>query len=139
MSAWVCSENHINTIAVYLASREIEVEWHGRPFKCIEQPENVANILYHENVASVNYRYNEQAQEPAAKHTYALAMIPDPVPMYKLIGCYTYQSSEHPGWEHCLAKLLCDAGERHIERVLGKTADEIEGTAEWNKAPWGID
>jgi hypothetical protein len=136
MSAWVCSELHINTLATYLAAREIEVEWQGGTFKCIEQPANVASILMTENVKSVNYRYDENDMPSM---TYALAHIPDPIPMYKLIGCYTYQACEHPGWEQSLAKLLCDAGEHHIEAQLGKTQDQIQKTRDWNDAPWGID
>lgn len=137
MSAWVCSELHINTLATYLAAREIEVEWRGSPFKCIDHPANVATILMAENVASVNYRYGED--DPAVITYELVAPLPDLVTVHKLFGCYDYQACEHPGYEQSLAKMLADAGQRHIEKLLGKTQKEVEKTAEWDNAPWGID
>jgi hypothetical protein len=59
--------------------------------------------------------------------------------MHKLLGCYDYQACEHPEYDDSLAKLLCDAGMRRIEAQLGKTQKEVEATAEWDQAPWGID
>jgi hypothetical protein len=136
MSAWVCSELHINTLATFLAAREIEVKWRGNTFKCIEQPANVANILMSENVASVNYRYGENDMPSIA---YALVTpLPELIPLHKAFGCYDYQACEHPEYEQSLAKRLCDAGLHHIETRLGKTKEEVEKMAEWDNAPWGI-
>ena len=138
MSAWVCSELHINMLATFLAAREIEVEWHGQPFKCINEPANVANILFAETVASVNYRYNES--EPTVGHKYELVTpLPELVVIHKQLACYRYQACEHPRWEQTLAYALTKAGIEYIEHHMGRTSDQIEAMPEWNSAPWGID
>lgn len=138
MSAWVCSENHINTLATFLAAREITVKWHDSEFACIDQPENVATILMAENVASVNYRYNED--DPVLKHTYTMAApLPELVVIHKLFRCYEYQACEHPGWEQCLAHKLCEAGRAYIRHHMGRYEEQIEKMPEWDQAPWGIE
>jgi hypothetical protein len=142
MSAWVCSELHINTVATFLAAREIKILW--RPgdaqeeFEACAFPAATAQILFAENVKSVNYRYDEH--DVVTAHPYRMiAPLPELVAMYKLIGCLDYQSCEHPDYDRSLASKLLAAGSAYIERQLGRTKDEIQNSAEWEKAPWAID
>ncbi len=101
-----------------------------------ERADEIGAMLVAENVASVRYRYREGLD----------ALLPGPVVQYwrepylwtqpayrptiaeavKAIGCYDYQSCEHPGWESSEAKQFCEA----LEHAL---AIRIPG---YDKAPW---
>lgn len=90
--------------------------------------DRVGQMLWNENYASVNHRYNE-AEEPEVfthlrpRHRLTFAEA------FKAINCYEYQSCEHPGWEGSNAKAFCDA----------LTARLIYTLPGYDEAPWGIE
>jgi hypothetical protein len=138
MSAWVCSDRHINALATFLAAREIGFPWQGGTFSCIDQPANVANVLFAENVKSVNYRYDEA--DPTVGHEFELVVpLPELGNLYRQFQCYDYQACEHPSYEHSLAKAMVTAGMSAIEVQLSMTKEQIERSVEYNNAPWGLD
>lgn len=87
----------------------------------------VGQMLWDENYASVNYRYKsgdapERFKHMVVKHRLTFAEA------FKAINCYEYQSCEHPGWENSNAKAFCDA----------LTARLIRAMPGYDDAPWGI-
>lgn len=86
MSAFICSDSHIATIAYYV----------GNHFNIDTQ--ELANKLKSINIESVNYRYNEKTCKSKCK------LVINSVPysnddVAKLIKCWDYQSCE---------KITCD-------------------------------
>ena len=84
MSAFICSDKHIATIAYNIGSfcdmGESEVQV-------------LANKLKHINIASVNYRYNEKTRK-AKCNIDARMTIENRHDIAGLIGCWIYQSCE---------------------------------------------
>jgi len=63
-----------------------------------ESVERVGQVLWDENVLSVNHRYDEQ--EPTGAYGYQPFMQDvSPANILGLLDCLTYQSCEHPEWE----------------------------------------
>ena len=79
MSAFVCSDLHIATIAEHVAP---------------DNARNLANKLKQINVESVNYRYDEKTRPTKCKMYFREDLTIDDVA--KLIACWDYQSCENP-------------------------------------------
>jgi hypothetical protein len=92
MSAFICSDKHISTVAQYFFAMDPA------------GAQSFANDLKRENILSVNYRYKEN--EPITPVRMSEA---DPLGFYSiddiagLVACLNYQSCEHP--DYC-GKLL---------------------------------
>ena len=95
--------------------------------------DEVGAILKTENVASVNYRYNESKQATPYRYSgsgitpYLGGKIIPWGQVLKTVRCYEYQSCEHPEWNGSLAKAICEA---ITQKVCARIADECD--AEWN-------
>ncbi|APW64322.1 hypothetical protein [Paludisphaera borealis] len=107
MSAFICNDSHVTALAVYAARNRI---------LGYQDALAIGQMLHAENVASVNFRYQEATTpdfrlcEWAAFHPFSR------VQMVKAASCLDYQSCEHPGWKASDAcKLLAAiiAGEGH--------------------------
>jgi hypothetical protein len=73
-----------------------------------ENAEQWGATLLAECRASVNYRYNEdEIEEPYVFTEYSGHF--SPAIMLGVIGCYEYQSCEHPGWKTSEARAFCEA------------------------------
>lgn len=92
MSAFICSDKHISTVAQYFFAMDSK------------GAQSFADSLKRENILSVNYRYQENepitpvymgAADPLTAHS-----IDD---IAALVACLDYQSCEHP--DYC-GKLL---------------------------------
>lgn len=83
----------------------------------IETAGRVGAMLATENRRSVDFRYDETEEEDPYVFT-KLVGYPDPVIMLKAIGCYRYQSCEHPEWEKSEAYAFCQALEQHMISFL---------------------
>ena len=133
MSAWVVSKDHVRLLA------QAQALYSDEP---AEDLDALCSMLMHENVESVNYRYNEHdtadpvkyepvfgGEDPAAFKWLAL----------KSIHCYQYQACEHPAWGGSEAKRLTDALEDQIlARLPGVTRDNIYAQPEYDAQPWGF-
>lgn len=97
MSAFICTDRHIATIAVAF-TRLIGGD----------DAQALANELLAENIRSVNHRYREDtAIEPCDISSHE-ADTRTPPELIALCECLDYQSCEHPGWESSNAKQLLD-------------------------------
>lgn len=85
--------------------------------------DGVGAILASANVASVNYRYAEDALEPVYTHHPVVA---DVVGVLKALDCYEYQSCEAPEWDYSEAYAICAALRREAIAQLPGYAE-----AEW--------
>ena len=96
MSAYIVSENAVKLVAIYAATA------HAERMPDLDKATELANLLYVENYASVNHRYNENDVAPT------LTVKPEDVMRlrkYKLpqiimtAHSINYQSCELDGWK----------------------------------------
>ncbi len=90
MSAFICSDKHLFTIAAYaalnMASKSAYIDPH-------QLAQDLANRLKRANIHSVNFRYDEKT--PARKcKVYTTAKDFTPAEIYGLFRCWNYQSCE---------------------------------------------
>jgi len=120
MSAFICSDKHINTIVTWGSQYKVSA-YHGVPGRTHEingSEQEVAKELLAENTKSVNYRYNES--DPIEPIKYKLENPVSAIEAYKLCQSLSYQSCEHPEWETSLAHAYIEAiQDEAIRRVPG--------------------
>jgi hypothetical protein len=135
MSAWIVSKTHIDGLVQSGIEAEMVEPDHADEF---------GRMLWRENLASVAYRYPDDADGdrpgPVEFHDsdvdeYQYRPL-DGEPgitrraahvVNAAAGCYDYQSCEHPGYEHSKARLFAHA--------LYKLTEQDRR----DDAPWGID
>lgn len=109
MSAFVVSKLHIDGLikaGLELTRPSERLRWHwdnpGRSaWLDVETADRVGQMLWDENLRSVNYRYTEQTEVPT--YTYerlpGLVTVQQHLPVvFKMLHCYEYQSCEAPDW-----------------------------------------
>ena len=129
MSAFVVTDNHINALVRFASLQDVSV-YHGNPGKVTRVKGNeqqIAQLFLNANVASVNYRYNEQETALIEFDPRATALTP--IEAIKAAQCLRYQSCEHPEYEGSLADKL-------IENIIFVAIRHLEGYAQ---AAWCID
>lgn len=138
MSAWICSDLHINAIATFAAGGHLAVNYRGKVIDCAKDPQHVASVLLAENYRSVNYRYGEIN---SAEIVYGEVVdLPSPVSMLKQLLCYDYQTCECPDYARTQAKAIVKACMNHVLTLLpGFTIDQLRATPQYQQAPWGLD
>lgn len=119
MSAFVCTDKHINAIVRWASHNRVEV--YGREQQTLE-------MLLSENIGSVNYRYGDNIEIPTVVYDNTAPLL-EPIEVIKACQCLAYQSCEHPGWEASTACALL----KTIER---SAIAEIAG---YEFAKWGIE
>lgn len=124
MSAYICTAETFAAIATFGELKQITHPITRKRMSCIE----VASLLYAENVASVNYRYEEStdATLPSASF-YHYKQIPA-LHILSCLACLEYQSCEHPEWHGSVASQLIDMIRRRA----------IAALPGYDDAPWGI-
>ncbi len=132
MSAFVCSNYHISALAVYAMQQRPAHVWYDGKQVELESAEQVATILYEQNLRSVNHRYYEaepntfafdpRASRYSTSHT--------AVQIIKAAKCYDYQACETEDYETTLAKAI-------IEQIIGSAIGALPGyeAAEWGLTP----
>lgn len=90
MSAFICSDKHLFTIAAYaalnMASKSAYIDPH-------QLAQDLANRLKRANIHSVNFRYDEKT--PARKCKGCLSYKEyTPAQVYRLFQCWNYQTCE---------------------------------------------
>lgn len=125
MSAWIVSKKHIDYIVTAIIQAELSTK----------TPDEIGRMLWRECLASVAYRYPDDGdgERPGPADfcdsdvdTYTWDETPALTAgaLMKTLGCYRYQSCEHPGWDDSKSCLL-----------TGKLYD---GSIEYDdEAPWG--
>ena len=104
MSAFICNDYHISLLAAYAVNKRLS---------CVNglDADDVGKILYAENLASVNYRYNDtpDAQNVFKFDDRAKQANPSAVVVLKAANCLSYQSCEHDGWQASQAHKIVEA------------------------------
>ena len=102
MSAWIVSRAHIDVLVQGLCEGEHVTHL---------DPDEVGRVLWRECLASVAYRYPDDGdgERPAPvdfrdsdveTYTYRRPSLRIPLTgLHYALGCYRYQSCEHPGWD----------------------------------------
>lgn len=111
MSAWVVEQGHIDVLVNGLAQYRLITP---------ANMQAVGQTLLHENYLSVNYRYGEDDSTPAYQLRVTEASL-DPRHLVAAIGCYEYQSCEHPAWADSDAHALMLA----LYGIVGPLAGEL--------------
>lgn len=117
MSAYICSDAHFN----YLANFAIRKPKYGGSLR---DGQNVIDVLYSQNLRSVNHRYREDGRAPAPRFKREIQNF-DMVQVIKACHCLAYESCETDDYENTEAKKLLDA----LEAVR-----ELPG---YESAQWG--
>ena len=133
MSAFMCSEKHINTIVSYGIKNDATVYptgqggrsyWH--PFQT--DPNLIASILTTANVESVNLRYGKDDVSTKVRFKPVAISRLSAVQIIKLCDCFDYQASEVNNYDQPPAAKI-------IEAVRARAIDKLPGYAE---AVWAI-
>jgi hypothetical protein len=123
MSAYICSEHHIKSLAAYLVAgpnaypegiaARLRQMSSGVPIPNGEKhlASLFAAVLMRENYASVNHLYpNSQEEAPATLEVNERFLLEakdlSPIAVIRSVECYRYQACEHPEWEDSLAAWL---------------------------------
>ena len=129
MSAFICSDKHINAI-VHWASQNTVSVYHGNPstrWPVTGQEQATSALLFAENVKSINHRYQETRPltgivfDASAPHLRAIEVL-------KACICLDYQSCEHPQWQSSLACTL-------LQAIQSEAITQLPG---YDNAPWQI-
>ena len=153
MSAYMVSRSHILALVNAGASVDhgghysgMSWRWNGcrneLRYSEDDRAAEVAQMLWDENIASINARYPDTIDHPekmpgtvGENYTIARAdfrrpyMHRDPVEILKACDCYEYQSCEHAGWQESEAYAFIQALRRKMIRQLPGYED----------ATWDID
>ncbi len=107
MSAYLVEQNHIAYLVaqsrahILRGTMDYTVSFMGGG-----DPEALGQILWDENLKSINYLYKDRQTLPAYKHKNGL-YVWDALQVCHSVSCYEYQSCEHPGWEESKAADFC--------------------------------
>lgn len=134
MSAWICTDNHLNYLLSFMATREEADKWlNTRRYSGKGQLDVLANKLRAANYASCNARYrDEYGEAPQTGFQFypnPLEREYDPVTVLKLCACFDYQACEVPDYEESEAAKIINAIRFEAIRALPG----------YEAAPWGID
>lgn len=128
MSAWIVSKRHIDAIVTAAINAGLS---RGKT------ADQLGDMLWRENVASVSYRYREA--RPDVFYRFEPNALNDPWSLVKQLDCYDYQSCEHPEWEDSEACAIVNDLRAHIVKSLGMPLEYYKDAEQWGGAPWGID
>ena len=131
MSAYVVGKGTIDVIVSALREWKIG---HGAIAGLARlDPHEAGKRLWRENVKSICYRYDDHTGmfDEAEIEAYRFRELHNLKPggVAKVVGCYDYQSCEHPEWEASDAYAACRAVEAKLLTLLPGYAS----------GPWGID
>jgi len=155
MSAWIVNKVHIDAMvsAALVCAQEnrSSFRWydadgnhsHELTYTDTERATQVGQMLWAENLASINARYVDTLDHPencpgpvgfegvlsVDKYRFTRTPRIPPVAILKAISCYEYQSCEHEGWKTSQAYQFCASLRDHVINMLPGYDD----------APWGLD
>lgn len=130
MSAYVVSREHVvylAKVAEWLTRRKFGFSYRYNDKRVKPGPvEDIAQLLWDENIRSVEYRYGTEDSLPGpVDENYKVGRVSsgplmgmDYAQAFKSIHCLEYQSCEHPGWEGSQAYALLQAMSGALARVL---------------------
>ena len=134
MSAFVCSEKHINTIVGYGSLNKVTFYTSppGAPGgvrnDIYGNETKVSSLLLNENIRSVNGRYQENGEFQVLQFK-QLALNTSAVQVLKLINCLIYQSCENDDFNQSDAY-------KALKAIEGAAIRNLPG---YDDAQWAID
>jgi len=124
MSAFIVSDYHINVLVSWAANQHglnaVSYYWQGARRYVRDDAKRVANVLYAENVRSVNARCSEH-EDPSNFHYQPVALgyaHSTPVQIIKACHCYEYQACETDDWGDSEACAIIDGIKKSAVRIL---------------------
>lgn len=103
------------------------------------QPTTLGQLLWEENVRSVNTRYDDnEACETYCHLSNTIAGLDEPAFVLKQVRHYRYQSCEHDTWEESEAYYLMHLLEQALCRILKQDPEAVVKTSAYDNAPWGL-
>lgn len=127
MSAFICSDTHIQTIAKNYANL----------FECDNLVIDIANELKKENIKSVNFRYDESNKCCRIKNIDDVKNV-SYIELFKLVQCLDYQSCEHKTWKKSKAYLILNSLSVMLTKLLNMDYDSIHSSEQYHHADWSI-
>lgn len=131
MSAFLCSENHINTLISYAVSMDMRFYHNEENHSVLLDPQGYAQILHSENVRSLEFRYGKDPETPEEIKfkTIKVDQQKDAVKVIKACHCYNYQACETEDYEETEAFSL-------ISKIINNASRNIPG---YDSEAWGIE
>ena len=126
MSAFIVTDTHISALVRYASRHKVGVSTPLMRLNAFGNEQEVAQLLFEENVKSVNYLYRES--ETTQIDYDRGAPILTAIQAIKAAQCLRYQSCEHPEFEDSLA---C----KFIEKIIADAIPRLEG---YDSAEWAI-
>lgn len=130
MSAWICTDYHLNALANFARDKRADYYW-GNIREGFTDPQRIVEVLQAENYRSVNNRYrDEYGNPPPIKFQMGTSMLVlKPVDILKACHCLNYQSCESDDWNETEAKAILEAIEHAAMRALPG----------YDASPWGLE
>lgn len=132
MSAFLCSDKHINTLVCFASDNRLTAGY-GNPTHIhvvYGAEQATAELLLAENLHSVSHRYKTEPHADDAAITYnPKTPRVTPIEILKACQCLAYQCDESPTWGRSAAKAL-------LWRIKDKAIDLLPG---YDEAPWGVE
>ena len=125
MSAFLCSETHLSTLAFELACRDLADN--DNDVRVTER--DILKSLLRTNLDSLKARYPDSDDSDDLGYKFNPEKGLPPIQVYKLAACYEYQSCEHEGWESSQEK-------KWMESLK---ASAIERSPDYQAAEWSLD
>jgi len=144
MSAFIVSRNHIAALVEAMYRYDVALK------PCLE-PEQLGQLLWDENITSVQYRYHGDALVDLPgplnenycymQHTATTTIrrfIAKPTNVFMIACCYIYQSCEHPAWENSQAFQIVNALCAGIIEKSGMSEKAFRVKAERESPVWDL-
>jgi hypothetical protein len=119
MSAFVCTDAHINAIATFAALHNVYINHGITHLQGAADAETIAGLLYTANVESVNTRYSKDDDSSTFKFVRVTkGEYLEPVQIMKLCICFDYQACEVENYEMSIACAITSAVVKDAARQL---------------------
>lgn len=120
MSAYVVHPYHINALVSWAGLQAIQFRyrWRGAWLPVAGDEQRIAEVLWRENVRSVNHLYREDEPADGFFFRFVAPALHSPVQIIKACHCLAYQSCECDDWPETEARAILDAIEAHAVRRL---------------------
>ncbi len=133
MSAFLVSDNHIDTLITFAARKRITFSIDNRQLdaRIVEDANDIGQILVNQNVRSVNARYSENdivdeyIFRDVGLQNQHVANI---VQILKACDCYDYQACETDDYRNTTAASI-------IDRIRSYAIHSLPG---WEEAEWAL-
>ena len=127
MSAFLCSDRHINTLVNYANRNRLTVYHDGRTHSCTDL-DGLAKKLQAENIRSLNSRYGDEELDPTISHELWGSYTMEPVQILKACDCFDYQACESDDYNDTFSAAL-------IQRIRNNAITKLPG---YDEAIWGV-